>query len=259
MRSAYVVGVEGPRGRDPSLPMNISYRVALSVLFSSVSLCAATESPAGRWEGTIQIPGHEFPVIVDLDRSGNDWIGSIIMPGLGVKGAPLTDLSVADAAISFTIKGALGSERVGPAKFQGELSDSEKWTGNFLQAGNTASFVLHRTGSPQVELPRRSTAISQDLEGVWKGDYEMNGYPRHVTLTLTHHGSGPATAELVIVGKRTNNAPVELVVEEGGLLTLESPTFGITYEGRLQKETRAINGTFTLGPFERPLLLQRSR
>ena len=239
--------------------MNIIRRLAILVLLLSIPLCAAAESPAGRWEGSIQIPGREFPVIVDLDQSGKDWIGSIIIPGLGVKGAPLADVSVADSGISFTIKGALGSERVGPAKFQGKLSDGGKWTGNFLQAGNTAPFVLRKTGPPQVELPRQSTAVSKELEGEWKGDYEMNGYPRHVTLTLANHGSGPATAQLVIVGKRTNNAPVELVTEESGLLTLESPEFGITYEGRLRKEAGEINGTFTLGPFERPLLLKRTR
>jgi hypothetical protein len=240
--------------------MNIFYRVALIVLCFPVSFCAGAESAAGRWEGSIQIPGREFPVIVDLDQSGNNWTGSIIMPGLDVKGAPLVDLSVAGAAISFAIKGALGSERVGPAKFQGTLSDGEKWSGKFLQGGNTAPFVLQKTGPPQVELPRQSSAISKELEGEWKGDYEMNGYPRHVTLTLKNHESGPATAELVIVGKRTNNAPVELVVEEGGLLTLESPDSGITYEGRLEKEEAgAIKGTFTLGPFERPLLLKRTQ
>lgn len=239
--------------------MNISYRIVLLVLFSSASLCVAAENAAGRWEGSIQIPGLEVPVIVDLEPSGNAWTGSIIMLGLGVKGAPLADLAVKEAAISFTIKGALTSTRVGPARFEGTLGTGGKWTGNFLQGGNKAPFALHRTGPPQVELPRQSSAVSRELEGEWKGDYEMNGYPRHVTLTLANHGSGPATAELVIVGKRTNNAPVELVVEEGGLLTLESPTFGITYEGRLQKKTDAIKGTFTLGPFELPLLLQRTR
>ena len=122
-------------------------------------------------------------------------------------------------------------------------------TGDFLQAGNTAPCVLQKTGPPQVELPRKSTAISQELEGEWKGDYEMDGYPRHVTLKLANHKPGGASAQLVIVGKKTNNAPVELVTEENGFLTIKSPEFGITYEGRFRKEAGEINGTFTLGPF----------
>lgn len=229
------------------------------VLFLSGLSCEAAGNAAGRWEGSIQIPGREFPLIVDLDQvAGKNWAGSLIIPGLGVKGAPLTDLSVADSGISFTIKGALASERVGQAKFQGRLTGAGELAGEFLQAGHSAPFLLQKTGAPQVEFPRKSTAISPELEGEWKGDYEMDGYPRHVTLTLANHESGEASAQLMIVGKRTNNAPVKLVTEQGGFLTIESPQFGITYEGRVGKDTDEFRGTFTLGAFELPLILRRT-
>jgi hypothetical protein len=250
---------EGAAFKPFQIAMKNFYRLAIVMPLISGSRCAAAETPAGRWEGSIKIPGREIPAIVDLAQSGNKWTGSIILRGLDVKGAPLTDISIADATISFMIKGALSSERVGSAKIQGALSNAGEWSGEFLQGGNSAPFVLHKTGPPQVELPRQSTAVAREFEGEWKGDYEMDGYPRHVTLKLANHGTGPATAELVVVGKRVNNAPVELVVDENGLLTLESSTFGITYEGRLQKEAGAIKGTFTIGPFERPLVLQHTR
>jgi hypothetical protein len=233
-------------------------RLASIVLLGSALACEAAESAAGRWEGSIQIPGGGFPMIVDLDQvAGRDWAGSIIIPGLGVKGAPLTDLALGDSGISFTIEAALASKRTGQAKFRGRVSSGGELKGDFLQAGNTAPCLLQRNGSPQVELPRKSTAISQELEGEWKGDYEMDGYPRHVTLTLTNHHPEGARARLVIVGKQTNNPPVNLVTEENGFLTIKSSEFGITYEGRFRKQPGEINGTFTLGPFERPLVLRR--
>jgi len=254
MRSACVSAVE----------VSIFYLFSMSVfvrlvsvilLFSSLA-CEAAENTGGRWEGAIQIPGSEFPLIVDLGQvAGQAWVGSVIIPGLGVKGAPLMDLSVGDSQISFTIKGALASERTGPAKFKGRLTSPGQLTGDFLQAGNAAPCVLQKTGPPQVELPRKSTSIRHEFEGEWKGDYEMDGYPRHVTLTLANRSADGASAKLVIVGKKTNNVPVELVTEEDGLLTIKSPEFGITYEGRLRKESE-INGTFTLGPFELPLVLR---
>ena len=239
--------------------MSVFVRLASIFLLYSALVCEAAESGDGRWEGSIQIPGSEFPLIVDLEQvAGQTWAGSIIIPGLGVKGAPLTDLSVSDSKISFTIKAALASERTGPAKFKGRVTGPGQLTGDFLQAGNTAPCVLQKTGPPQVELPRKSTSIRHEFEGEWKGDYEMNGYPRHVTLTLANHSPGSASAKLVIVGKQTNNVTVELITEEGGLLTIKSPEFGITYEGRFRKEASEINGTFILGPFELPLVLRRA-
>ena len=239
--------------------MSIFLRLASIILLCPTLPCEAADTAAGRWEGSIQIPGSEFPVIVDLDQvAGQTWAGSVIIPGLGVKGAPLTDLSVGDSEISFTIKAALASERTGPAKFKGRVTSPGQLTGDFLQAGNTAPCVLQKTGPAQVELPRKSTSIRHEFEGEWKGDYEMDGYPRHVALTLANHSPGGATAKLVIVGKRTNSVPVELVTEESGLLTIKSPEFGINYEGRFRKEASEINGTFTLGPFELPLVLRRA-
>lgn len=239
--------------------MSVFVRLASIILLYSAIACEAAEMAVGRWEGSIQIPGSQFPLIVDLDQvAGQTWAGSVIIPGLGVKGAPLTDLSVGDSEISFTIKAALASERTGPAKFKGRVTSPGQLTGDFLQAGNTAPCVLQKTGPPQVELPRKSTSIRHEFEGEWKGNYEMDGYPRHVTLTLANHSPGSASAKLVIVGKQTNNVPVELVTEEGGFLTIKSPEFGITYEGRFRKEASEINGTFTLGPFELPLVLRRA-
>ena len=86
--------------------MSIFLRLASIVLLCPTLACEAADTAAGRWEGSIQIPGSEFPLIVDLDQvAGKDWAGSIIIPGLDVKGAPLTDLSIGDSGISFSIKG----------------------------------------------------------------------------------------------------------------------------------------------------------
>ena len=86
----------------------------------------------------------------------------------------------------------------------------------------------------------------------------MSGYPRHVTLTLAEEGAAPASAQLVVVGRRMTNAPVDLVAEEENLLTVESHEIGIRFEGRLRKEGNEINGSWTLGSFELPLVLKRS-
>jgi len=131
-------------------------------------------------------------------------------------------------------------------------------TGKFLQAGNSAAFRLTKTGPAQVELPIRSTAVSKELEGEWKGDYELTGYARHVTIKLSNRGAGGATADFVIIGKKVNNLPVDLVTQEGDLLTVESHATGLGYEGRFDKGSGQLKGTIAQGPLEVPLNLTRS-
>ena len=236
-------------------------RLLAAIFFASAALCQAAESAAGRWEGAAQIPGGALQLIVDLsEETGKGWIGSIIVPGFGVKGAPLGDIAVKDSEFAFAIKGALGGERAGQAKFKAHLTSEGHLAGDFTQGGNTAPFLLEKTGPPQVELPLPSTAVSKELEGEWKGEYELNGYPRHVTMKFANRGGADgAGVEFVIVGKKTNNVPVTLVTQEGDFLSMKSDEFGITYEGRFRKEAGEIKGTFTQGPFELPLVMRRTQ
>jgi hypothetical protein len=216
----------------------------------------AQEMAVGRWEGSIKIPERELPLVVDLAQgeSGN-WVGSFIVPGLDLKGSTLTDIVVTNSSISFACKNAGG--RALDVTWQGNLSKEGALTGNFLQAGNTAPFVLHKTGPPQAEPAPRSTVITKQLEGEWKGEYEFLGYPRQVTLKLANHSEG-ATAEFVIVGKKVNNLPVDLIEQEDNRISVDSHAAGINYEGRLNKEGTQLNGTLAQGPTELPLVLHHT-
>lgn len=241
--------------------LNLTRLIATALLFASALFCKAAEAVAGRWEGLIQIPERDLKVIVDLAQDGGGtWLGSIIAPGLSIKGAALSEISVKDSDVAFAIKTALGGPQVGQAKFKGRLdAKGGALSGDFTQAGNTAPFVLQKAGPAQVEPPATSTAVAKEFEGEWKGQYELFGYPRNVTLKLTNRAAGGATADFVIVGKKTNNVPVDLVTQEGDFLRIESREFGINYEGRFAKDAGEIKGTFEQGAVELPLVLRRAQ
>ena len=198
-------------------------RLLAIVVFAAALPCRGEEAISGRWEGTTHIPDDDLNVIVDLAQENGTWVGSIIIPGLDVKGVPLTDITVKASAVSFSVKGTLGIQ----LKLQ--LDGNGKLTGNFEQAGNRALTTLQKTGPPQVEHPPRNTPVAKELEGEWKGDYQMFGYTRHVSIKFTNRGADGAAAEFVIVGRRTNNLPVDLVTQEGDLLSVDSHEIGISF------------------------------
>jgi hypothetical protein len=228
-------------------------------LLASAALGQAAETVAGRWEGAAQIPGHELRLIVDLsDEGGKGWIGSIIVPGFGVKGAQLIELHVRGGDMDFAIKGALGNERAGRAEVKAHLTSDGHLAGDFKQGGNTAPLVLSKTGPAQVELPLQNTAVARELEGEWKGDYEMMGYPRHATMKFSNRGAEGAALEFTIVGKKVNNVPVSLVTQDEDFVTVKSEEFGITFEGRFNKAAGELKGPLSQGSLEAPLLLRRA-
>ena len=226
-------------------------RLIAIVALAAVLPCRAEDVISGRWEGTAHIPDDELTVIVDLAQENGAWAGSIIIPGLDVKGVPLTDVAVKPPDVSFSVKSPLG------IRMKLRLDGNGKMTGNFEQAGNAAPTSLQKAGPPQVEHPPRNTPVAKELEGEWKGDYQMLGYTRHVSIKFTNRGSDGAVAEFVIVGRRINNLPVDLVTQEGDLVTVDSRGIGFSFEGRL-KEGK-LSGAIRQGAIETPVLLERPK
>lgn len=224
--------------------------IAITIFAAAVLLCRAEDVVSGRWEGAAQIPEDELNVIVDLAHENGAWVGSIIIPGLGLKGAPLTDIKVQPPDVNLAVKGALG------ILLKLRLDANGKMTGDFEQAGNRAPATLQKTGAPQVEYPPRNTPVAKELEGEWKGDYEMLGYTRHVSIKFTNHPDG-ATAEFVIVGRKHNVLPVNLVTQEGDLVTVESHDIGFSFEGRLRNGK--LTGAIRQAAIETPLVLERAK
>jgi hypothetical protein len=76
-------------------------RLVLIFVFISTLLCRAQESASGRWEGSVKIPERELRLIVDLAQDrGGAWIRSIIILGMDVKGAALTDIVVKNSELT---------------------------------------------------------------------------------------------------------------------------------------------------------------
>jgi len=81
----------------------------IAILIVAAALpCRAEDAISGRWEGAARIPDDELTVVVDLAQKNGAWVGSIIIPGLGVKGTPLTDIKVESPDVNFAVKGPLG-------------------------------------------------------------------------------------------------------------------------------------------------------
>src|SRR5438270_10804651 len=107
-------------------------RLIAILVLASAFFARADKTIVGRWEGSAQIPGRPVRFVIDLEQEtrGGTWSGSISSPDLGLKGAALSNIATHAADVTFAIKTALSDQRIGPAKFNGHLSDDGKLTGD---------------------------------------------------------------------------------------------------------------------------------
>ncbi len=114
---------------------------------------AQPPSPAGRWEGAINLPGSELKIELTLTHNGK-WSGTIDIPAQGARNLALANVTVAGSAVSFELPGVPGAPT-----FEGTLApDGASIAGDFTQGGQTIPFKLQRRGDP-------SKAAAAALEG----------------------------------------------------------------------------------------------
>jgi hypothetical protein len=233
-----------------------------SIGFSAWLIVVAAAAPtpvvvppdaAGRWQGTIHVPGVEVEAVVDLARNdGKSWIGSMVAPALALPGTPVSELSVEGANVKFTLKGVLGDPR-----FEGRLRKDGALAGLVFLGGNQAPFELKRTGPPEVDTPPHSTPVGKPFEGVWSGRTELMGNPLLVRLTLGNDAAGAPAVKFFIQGRNPHDMAVDVVTQEAAFVTVHTPDLGgVRFEGQLNADAGEITGVLQQGPAEAPLVLR---
>ena len=232
---------------------SLGFGALLAVAAAVAPPAVVTPDAAGRWQGTIHVPGAEVEAVVDLARNdGGAWMGSMVAPSLALPGTPLSAMSVEGANVKFTLKGALGEPR-----FEGRLGKDGTLAGLFLLGGNQAPFELKKTGPPEVETPPRSTPVSKPFEGVWSGRTDVMGNPLLVRLTLGNDAAGAPAVKFFIQGRNPHDMAVDLVTQEGAFVTVHTPDLGgVRFEGQLNAAAGEIAGVLQQGAAEAPVVLR---
>lgn len=156
---------------------------------------------AGRWEGTVEVPGAPLGLVVILELAGGGWSGTADIPMQGAKGIRLESIDVAGDRVAFGLAGIPGNP-----VFEGRLSDG-KIRGTLRQSGMEFPFTLGReaTAAPnRPQEPRPPFPYEEHDVRYTSGDRVRAG-----TLTVPA-GEGPFPAVLLLSGSGAQNRDEEI-------------------------------------------------
>ena len=234
--------------------LGVVWTIAATTALSSGPIAAQVPAgPAGHWEGTIQVPGQELAIAVDLATNADaKWEGAIAIPTQNVKALPLADITVKGSAVGFAMRGVPGDPQ-----FAGTVSkDGKSIAGGFSQGGVTLPFTLTWKGEAQRQERVRSTQVSQDFEGSWEGALDVQGTVLRLRLKLADTESG-ATGTLVSVDQGSGEVVISSIAQTASHLQLNVGAIGATFEGDLREGQ--ISGTWSQGPASLPLIFKRTQ
>jgi uncharacterized damage-inducible protein DinB len=147
--------------------------LTVSILFwSPLTWAQSQANAAGHWEGSINLPGRELVIAVDLERDQDGtWSATMDLPAQGFQYFPLMDVTVEGSTISFAMAAVPGVP-----VFKGALSeDGQTLSGNMSQAGQTFPFKLARTAVAKMEAPATSAPKDPPTSGfraAFLGEFE---------------------------------------------------------------------------------------
>ncbi len=131
----------------PSLKKSVlAALAALLLVFSAAAQTGPTL--AGRWEGSLELPGQKMEINIDFAAKDGGWTGDISIPLQKVVDQPLTGIVLEGNKATFKIQGVPGDPT-----FKGEISaDGKKMTGTFSQGGGSFPFTLELGGDPAAKV-----------------------------------------------------------------------------------------------------------
>jgi hypothetical protein len=229
--------------------------VFLLLVLASPGSAQRQPKPSGHWEGTIQVPGMEMVVEVDLQSSGMAaFSGTFGQPVQGIKGLPLSTVVVEGKNVRFVVRGGDA-----PATFDGVLSDDgTSISGKVEQGGHTVPFTLTRSGDARIAPPPVNAPIGKELEGSWAGTIEGSGRSMRVVLTMTNQPNGTATGTIMSPDGSGIEIPIAMT-QKGSSVTIGVTSVGASFVGTLNPEGTELTGQWTQGPVTAPLTFQRSK
>jgi hypothetical protein len=227
----------------------------IAVSFVAASAPARAQQPvdpAGHWQGAVQTPSMQVPFDLDLvkDAAGR-FSGTLSVPAQKIKGLPLTKVAVDGATLNFQARS--------DQPFTGVLSeDRQSITGEFLISGNSLPFTLARNGAAQIEAPRKSAAVSKQLEGSWTATLVVQGMPQELVMTLVNDPDGSASGRIVNENEGGLELPIS-IVQQGSAVTIETLPLASTFTATLNENGTELDGTIAQGSATAHITFRRSK
>lgn len=222
--------------------------LTIAVVAISTASVAHAQNIAGDWQGTLKAGPAELRLILHIAK-GDDGSLKATMDSIdqGAHGIPVTSISLKDSKLSFTVDSVQGS-------YEGKVNtDGMAIEGTWSQ-GQPLPLDFKRATAPV--RTEHKPAKPSDIDGAWLGTLDTGAIKLWVVFHIINTEDG-LIATLDSPDQNMKGLPATAVTRDGSLLKLEFKQIGGRFEGKVDKDITAIEGTWTQGGGSLPLVLKR--
>ncbi len=212
-------------------------------------VCAVhAQNIIGDWQGTLKAGPAELRLVLHIAK-GNEGNLKATLDSVdqGANGIPVTSISLKDSMLSFTVDSVHGTYE---AKVNADATAIE---GTWSQGQSFPLSFRRQTAPLKTE---HKPAKPSDIDGTWEGTLDAGTMKLRIVFHITNTEDG-LTATMDSPDQNAKGLPVSVVTRNGSSLSMELKQMAGKFEGKVSKDLKAIEGAWTQGGANLPLLLNR--
>ena len=219
-----------------------------AVLLSAASLMRAQDI-AGDWQGTLSAGGAELRLVLHVTKAADGslkaTLDSIDQPG--ANGIPVSSVTLKDSKLSLDIEAVHGT-------YEGKVAaDGKSISGTWTQ--NQPLPLEFKRASAPIKTEHK-LAKPSDIDGTWSGTLDTGTAKLRIVFHITNTEDG-LIATMDSPDQSLKGLPTTGVTRSASSIKIEMKQIGGTFSGKIADDLSAINGTWSQGGGELPLVVKR--
>lgn len=208
---------------------------------------ASAQDIAGDWQGTLSANGAELRLVLHITKSDNGALKATLdSVDQNANGIPVSSISLKDSKLSLSVDAVHGS-------YEGKVAaDGNTISGTWSQGQPLALDFKRATAPVKTE---HEPAKPSDIDGTWMGSLDTGTIKLRIVFHIVNTEDG-LTATLDSPDQGAKGLPVTSVTRDGAALKMEAKQLGGVFEGKIAADRSLIEGTWTQGGANLPLVLK---
>jgi len=221
--------------------------VTFLILTTSAALVRAQDI-TGDWQGTLNTGMGELRLVLHITKAADRTLSATLdSVDQGAMGIPVKSVSLKESKLNLDVAAVQG-------RYEGTVAaDGKTITGRWSQ-GTPLALEFKRAAAP-IKTGHKPAAPS-DIDGGWMGTLDTGGGKLRIVFHITNTEDG-LIATMDSPDQGAKGIPASSVTRSGKSLRIEAKGIGGLFEGAISSDLSTIDGNWSQGGGEIPLVLRR--
>jgi hypothetical protein len=225
-------------------------RILILFLLTFVAPLLRAQDIAGDWQGALDTGMGSLRLVLHITKASDGTLAATLdSVDQAANGIPVKSVTLKDSKLSLDVAAVQGT-------YEGTVAPDGKSISGTWSQGKPLPLEFKKAAGPL--KTEHKVAKPSDIDGTWTGTLDSGMGKLRVVFHIVNTEDG-LVATIDSPDQGAKGIPTSLVARSGNSLTIEAKGINGVFKGKIAADLSSIDGTWTQGSGEMPLVLKRSK